>query len=47
LKSGDSTDGAVFFENRTKAKSLGAGRFVARTCGQVFVFQTYAALKTH
>jgi hypothetical protein len=46
LKPGDSTDGAVFFENRTKAKTLGAGRFVARTCGQVFVFQTYAELKT-
>jgi hypothetical protein len=47
LKSGDSTDGAVFFENRTKAKSLGAGRFVARTCGQVFVFQTYESLHKH
>jgi hypothetical protein len=47
LKSGDSTDGAVFFENRTKAKSLGAGRVIVRTCGQVFVFQTYAELKTH
>jgi hypothetical protein len=46
LKPGDSTDGAIFFENRTKAKSLGAGRFVARTCGQVFVFQTYGELKT-
>lgn len=45
LKPGDSTDGAVFFVNRTKAKTLGAGRFVARTCGQVFVFQTYAELK--
>ncbi len=45
LKPGDSTDGAVFFMNRTKTKSLGAGRFVARTCGQVFVFQTYAELK--
>jgi hypothetical protein len=45
LKPGDSTDGAVFFENRTKAKSLGAGRLVARTCGQVFVFQTYAEPK--
>src|SRR5437879_3058124 len=29
LKPGDSTDGAVFFENRTKEKSLGAGRFMA------------------
>lgn len=45
LKAGDSTDGAVFFENRTKAKALGAGRVIARTCGQVFVFQTYGELK--
>ncbi|HMF79065.1 MAG TPA: hypothetical protein VK604_25630 [Bryobacteraceae bacterium] len=45
LKPGDSTDGAVFFVNRTKTKNLGAGRFVARTCGQVFVFQTYGELK--
>ena len=45
LKAGDSTDGAVFFENRTKAKALGAGRMIARTCGQVFVFQTYGELK--
>ena len=47
LKSGDSTDGAVFFENRTKAKTLGGGHFVARTCGQVFVFQTYETLPKH
>ncbi len=47
LKPSDSTDGAVFFENRGKEKSLGAGRLVARTCGQVFVFQTYADLKGH
>jgi hypothetical protein len=45
LKAGDSTDGAVFFENRTKAKVLGAGRVIARTCGQVFVFPTYGELK--
>jgi hypothetical protein len=45
LKSGDSTDGAVFFQTRPKEKVLGAGRVVARTCGQVFVFQTYGALK--
>jgi hypothetical protein len=45
LKAGDSTDGAVFFENRTKEKVLGAGRVIARTCGQVFIFQTYAELK--
>jgi len=45
LKAGDSTDGAVFFENRTKEKVLGAGRVIARTCGQVFIFQTYGELK--
>jgi hypothetical protein len=47
LKSGESTDGAVFFENRTKAKGLGAGRFMAHTCEQMFVFQTYDALPKH
>ena len=47
LKPSDSTDGAVFFENRGKEKSLGAGRLVVRTCGQTFVFQTYAELKSH
>ena len=46
LKPGDSTDGAVFFENRTKEKSLGAGRFTAHTCGEIFVFETYAELKS-
>lgn len=45
LKSGDSTDGAVFFRTRPKEKTLGAGRVVARTCGQVFVFETYSVLK--
>ena len=45
LKPSESTDGAIFFENRTKEKSLGAGRLVVRTCGQLFVFQTYAELK--
>jgi hypothetical protein len=45
LKPGDSTDGAVFFENRTKEKTLGAGRLLAHTCGQSFVFETYAELK--
>ncbi len=45
LKPGDSTDGAVFFENRTKEKTLGAGRIVAHTCGEDFVFETYAELK--
>jgi hypothetical protein len=47
LKPGDSTDGAVFFENRTKEKSLGAGRFVAHTCGEEFAFEIYQELKTH
>jgi hypothetical protein len=47
LKSGDSTDGAVFFENKTKEKSLGAGRFVARTCGETFEFLVVPESKTH
>jgi hypothetical protein len=46
LKPSDSTDGAVFFENHNKEKSLGAGRLVVRTCGQTFVFQTFAELKS-
>jgi len=46
LKPGDSTDGAVFFENRTKEKGLGAGRLVAHTCGETFFFETYPELKT-
>lgn len=45
LRTGDSTDGAIFFENRTEEKNLGAGRFVARTCGETFMFETYAELK--
>jgi hypothetical protein len=45
VKPGDSTDGAVFFANRTKTKGLGSGRFIARTCGQVFVFESYAGPK--
>ncbi len=44
LKPSDSTDGAVFFENR-KDKSLGPGRLIVRTCGQVFVFQTFGDVK--
>ncbi len=47
LRSGDSTDGAVFFPNRGKEKGLGAGRLVVRTCGQIFLFQLYAELKEH
>ncbi len=46
LRPGDSTDGAVFFENRTKEKPLGTGRFVAHTCGEIFAFQTYEELKS-
>lgn len=45
LKPGDSTDGAVFFENKSKEKALGAGRFLAHTCGQTFMFETYQELK--
>ncbi len=47
LKPSDSTDGAVFFENRGKEKTLGAGRLVVRTCEQTFVFQTFGDLKGH
>ena len=47
LKPNDSTDGAVFFENHNKEKSLGPGRLVVRTCGQTFVFQTIGELKSH
>lgn len=46
LKPGDSTDGAIFLENRTKEKPLGTGRFTAHTCGEMFVFETYGELKT-
>jgi hypothetical protein len=46
LKPGDSTDGAFFFENRTKEKGLGSGRLVAHTCGEIFFFETYPELKT-
>lgn len=47
LKPGDSTDGAIFLENRTKEKALGSGRFVAHTCGEVFIFETYGEFKSH
>ena len=46
LKTGDSTDGAVFFANKTKEKNLGAGRFIAHTCGETFEFFVYPELKT-
>ncbi len=42
---GDSTDGAIFFENHIKEKGLGAGRLVAHTCGETFIFITVAELK--
>lgn len=45
LKPGDSTDGAVFFENRTREKTLGPGRFIAHTCGEIFEFVVYPELK--
>lgn len=45
LNPGDSTDGAIFFENRSKEKTLGTGRFIAHTCGEVFGFETYGELK--
>lgn len=45
LKSGDSTDGAVFFENRSKEKALGGGRFIAHTCGEIFEFILYPEIK--
>lgn len=45
LDPGDSTDGAIFFENRTKQKGLGPGRFIAHACGERFEFQVYPGLK--
>lgn len=45
LKPSDSTDGAVFFENKNKEKTLGPGRLIVRTCGQIFVFQTLGETK--
>lgn len=45
LRSGDSTDGAVFFENRTKEKSLGPGRLLAHTCGESFSFSVIPEVK--
>jgi hypothetical protein len=45
LKPGESTDGAVFFENRSKEKSLGPGRLIAKTCGETFMFEVYPEIK--
>lgn len=47
LKPGDSTDGAVFFENRTKDKSLGAGKLVVHSCGESFEFYILPEVKLH
>ena len=47
LRPGDSTDGAVFFENKTKDKSMGAGRLIAHTCGEAFTFQILPEPKLH
>ena len=47
LKPGDSTDGAVFFENRSKEKTLGPGKLIAHTCGQTFVFGFYPEPRLH
>lgn len=45
LKPGESTDGAVFFENRSKEKTLGPGRLIAKTCGETFIFEVYPEIK--
>lgn len=45
LQPGDSTDGAIFFINHPKEKSLGTGLLVARTCDQTFNFQIAAEPK--
>lgn len=45
LRSGDSTDGAVFFQNRSKEKSLGPGRLVVHTCGETFSFTVLPEVK--
>ena len=47
LKPTDSTDGAIFFEDRYKEKFLGPGRLIVRTCGQTFVFPSTGELKSH
>lgn len=47
LRSGDSTDGAVFFENRTKDKALGAGKLIVHTCGESFEFYILPEVKLH
>jgi hypothetical protein len=47
LRSGDSTDGAVFFENHAKDKSLGPGQLVVHTCGATFSFTVIPEVKLH
>ena len=47
LRPGESTDGAVFFENNTKEKSLGGGRLVVHTCGETFEFFVLPEIKLH
>ena len=46
LRPGDSTDGAVFFKNATKDKTLGAGRLVVHACGETFDFDILPELKS-
>lgn len=41
LKTGGSTDGAVFFQNRDREKILGPGRLVVNTAGEVFQFDVF------
>jgi hypothetical protein len=45
LRSGDSTDGAIFFENHSKDKTLGPGRLVVHTCGETFSFTVIPEVK--
>lgn len=47
LRSGESTDGAVFFRAPKKEKTLGPGLLVAHACGEQFVFPVLAAPKLH
>src|SRR5690242_6044997 len=44
-KAGRQHRGRVFFPAAPKEKSLGPGRVVARTCGQVFAFENYVPLR--
>jgi hypothetical protein len=42
LKPGESTDGAIFFENREKL--LGAGRLIANIAGEAYQFAVFPDL---